>query len=106
LEPYQDEHYVKILTWFAQDYYNVTEQGDGVLQINNLRFGLMGFGMLDSDEDQYIFRYRIAKKDGKFECWHMFPKVEDIPIGEFLAAFQKRSFGDKSIKLKNTMEKK
>ena len=106
LEPYKDEHYVKILTWFAQGYYNVTDQGDGVLQINNLRFGFMGFGMVENLENQYIFRYRIAKKDGKFECWHIFPKVEDIPVGEFLSAFHKRSFGDKSIKLKNTMEKK
>jgi inner membrane protein len=99
LEPYKDEHYVKILKWFAQGYYNVTEQGDGVLQINNLRFGMMGFGMLDSDEDQYIFRFRIAKKDGKFECWQIFPKVEDIPVGKFLKAFQKRSLGDKTVKI-------
>ena len=95
LEPYKDEHYVKILKWFAQGYYNVTEQGDGVLQINNLRFGFMGFGMLESKEDQYIFRYRIAKKDGKFECWPAFPEVKDIEFSKMFSALWRRMLGEK-----------
>ena len=95
LEPYKDEHYVKILKWFAQGYYNVTEQGDGVLQINNLRFGFMGFGMLESKEDQYIFRYRIAKKDGKFECWPVFPEVKDIEFSKMFSALWRRMLGEK-----------
>ena len=95
LAPYKDEHYVKILKWFAQDYYNVTDQGNGVLQINNLRFGFMGFGMMSKMEDQYIFRYRIARKDGKFECWPAFPNVEDIEFSKMFSALWRRMFGEK-----------
>ena len=87
--------YVKILKWFAQDYYNVTDQGNGVLQINNLRFGFMGFGMMSKMEDQYIFRYRIARKDGKFECWPAFPNVEDIEFSKMFSALWRRMFGEK-----------
>jgi inner membrane protein len=103
LAPYKDEHYVKILKWFAQDYYNVTDQGNGVLQINNLRFGFMGFGMMDL-EDPYIFRYRIAEKAGKFECWPIFPELEEIEFSKMFAALWRRMLGEK-LKIKQANPK-
>lgn len=95
LAPYKDEHYVKILKWFAQGYYNVIDQGNGVLQINNLRFGFMGFGMMSEMEEQYIFRYRIAQKEDKFECWPVFPEVEDIEFSKMFSALWRRMLGEK-----------
>jgi inner membrane protein len=97
LDKYKDERYVKILTWFAQDYYIVEDKSDGVLQISNLRFGLLGFGLMGEMEDPYLFKYRIAVKDGKFECWHIYPDLKEIKMGEVFSALWKRMWGNKLI---------
>lgn len=64
LDRWKGHEFVDILLWFSQGYYNVTENPDGSLQFNNLRFGLMGFGLLE-DSDGYIFKFNLAEKDGQ-----------------------------------------
>jgi inner membrane protein len=93
LDKYKEESHVKILTWFAQGYYNVEDKGDGVLQISNLRFGLLGFGLMGEMEDPYLFKYRIAVKDGKFECWPIYPDMKKVNMGEMFSALWTRMWG-------------
>lgn len=84
LENYKDQELIKILLWFAQGYYNVTKNEDGTLQLNNLRFGLMGGG-LSKIKDPYVFKFRIGERDGKFDVWQTRELDEDWSISEILA---------------------
>lgn len=96
LDKYEGEDYVRVLKWFAQGYYNVTERKDGILQFNNLRFGLMGFGIIDFD-DPYIFKFKIGEKSGKFDVWQTRDEdLKQIDFGQALSVFWRRTWGDKT----------
>jgi inner membrane protein len=101
LDKYKDERYVKILKWFAQGYYNVEDKGNGVLQINNLRFGLMGFGLMKDLEDPYIFKFRVAMKDGKLEAWPLREDLEKIDVGEAFSVLWTRMWGGGKLKVES-----
>lgn len=61
-----DDHTLKIIKWFANDYYAVLIRKDGRLQINDMRYGR--FRDDDSDEGNYIFRFPLElRKDGYYE---------------------------------------
>ena len=96
LDKYEDEDYVRVLKWFAQGYYNVTEGEDGLLHFHNLRFGLMGFGVVEFD-NPYIFSFRIGERNGKFDTW--IDREEDlkqVDMGQALSVFWRRTWGDKT----------
>lgn len=69
IEPYKDHPYVKILLWFSGGYYNLTEEANGDLTFNNLRFGVLSVPEDSSVplKDRYVFRFTITKKDGKVD---------------------------------------
>ena len=69
IEQYAGEEYLDILLWFTNGYYIVVEKEDGSIVFNNLRFGMMGLpeGSKIPQEDQYIFRFKLVEKDGKFD---------------------------------------
>ncbi len=55
---------IKTLRWFSDDFYNVMERPDGMLQFNDLRFGTF---RQEGHINDFIFRFLIEKqKDGKF----------------------------------------
>ena len=94
LDQYKDERYVKILVWFAQGYYNVEDLGNGTLKINNLRFGLLGFGLVNDMKDPYIFKYTVGPtKDKKFDAKPVFPEFKDIETDKMFPLFWKRIWG-------------
>lgn len=92
LAAYSDQELVKILLWFAQGYYNVIQNEDGTLQLNNLRFGLMGGG-LSKIKDPYVFKFRIGQHNGKFDVWQTRELDEDWSISEILAKMWTRLKG-------------
>lgn len=96
-----DDRNVKILTWFAQGYYNVEEKENGGLQINNLRFGLMGFGMIKDFDDQYIFKHRIYEKNGILVCDPIYPELKDINLSKVMSALWRRMMGEKELIIEN-----
>ena len=59
LESSPDDRTVEILKWFTSGYYNVITRENGLLQINDLRFGSLN----DSyhSEDSYVFRFPLEK---------------------------------------------
>ncbi len=57
-----DDKVIKTLQWFSKDYYSVIQRKDGLLQINDIRYGT--FDGEETDEDSYIFRF-ILDKDEK-----------------------------------------
>jgi inner membrane protein len=100
LQNIENEHYVKILKWFAQGYYNVEDLGNGTLAINNLRFGLLGFGMVEGLKVPYIFRYELKKTESKkLEAIPVFPDPNKLEINILLGKFWKRIWGEKSEKI-------
>lgn len=92
LGAYKDNELVKILLWFAQGYYNVTQNEDGTLQLNNLRFGLMGGGLMDL-KDPYVFKFRVGQRDGKFDVWQARELDKDWSISDVLAQMWTRLKG-------------
>ncbi|MCP4441440.1 MAG: metal-dependent hydrolase [Aureispira sp.] len=92
LDQHKNHELVKILLWFAQDYYNITKREDGVLQFNNLRFGLMGGGMGDI-KDPYVFKFRIGQHNGEFDVWQDRELDEDWKIGDILGQMWTRLKG-------------
>ncbi len=93
LDKYEDERYVKILKWFAQGYYNVEEKENGVLQINNLRFGLMGYGLMEF-ENPYIFKHQIYTDNNQFHCVPIFPEVKEIDFNAAMSSMWDRMWGE------------
>ena len=64
LKANEDDRVIKILNWFSNGYYTVTDRKDGVLQINDMRFGM--FENVAGKED-FIFRFGIQKaNDGSY----------------------------------------
>ncbi len=95
LIPYENHPEVKILIWFAQGYYNVTETKEGYLQINNLRFGLQFFNLFpDLQEDPYIFRYQIIKKGAKINTKPIYPELNSTNFREGLRRLWTRIWGN------------
>ncbi|WCL80305.1 metal-dependent hydrolase [Saprospira sp. CCB-QB6] len=93
LDKWADEEFVQILKWFAQGYYSVEEGENGELYMNNLRFGLMGFGFLKG-KGEYVFRHRIYLKDGQLEAEGV-REARDIEMDLLFELLWKRIWGDK-----------
>jgi inner membrane protein len=83
IEKYKGEEYLNILLWFANGYYNIVEQADGSIIFNNLRFGMMGLpeGSKVPQEEQYIFRFKLLEKDGRFDV-EEYRDFDRIDMGE------------------------
>ena len=61
-----DDKVVNTLKWFSKDYYAVIRRKDGLLQINDMRYGT--FDGADAGEDSYIFRFVVDKdSDGYYQ---------------------------------------
>ena len=91
LQPYEQERYVKILKWFAQDYYNIIPLPDGRLRFNNLRFGLLGEPQPEQ-EPAYVFSYVLENKEQTLEV-RQSREIENRPLNRDLAAFWTRLKG-------------
>ena len=62
----EDDRTVNILKWFSNGYFNVIERKDGLLQVNDMRYGSTKTN--ERDEDDYIFNFPLAKNsDGYYE---------------------------------------
>lgn len=97
LDKYADNESVKILLWFANDYYNVIENEDGSMVFNNLRFGLLGTSKKSNIpvEDRYIFKFYLVEKDGVLKAEEN-RDMGKIDISDMAATFWKRILGDKN----------
>jgi len=58
---YQALEDFKVLRWFSKDYYAILERSDGLLQYNDLRFGIANI-KAKGDKSDYIFGF-ILKED-------------------------------------------
>lgn len=61
IEKYQGVDDFKTLRWFSKDYYSILERKDGLLQYNDLRFGIANITS-KGDASDYIFGF-ILKED-------------------------------------------
>ena len=59
-----DDKVVNTLKWFSKDYFSVMRRKDGLLQINDMRFGT--FDGKDVNEDSYIFRFVVDKNSSGY----------------------------------------
>ncbi len=69
IEAITDDHSIKILKWFSNGYYNLTEKPDGSLEFNDLRYGTLD--ALVPGEGNYIFKFSIKEKDGEIDVHHI-----------------------------------
>lgn len=54
-----DDKVVNTLQWFSNDYYSVMQREDGLLQINDMRYGT--FDGEEAGENSFIFRFVVDK---------------------------------------------
>ncbi len=54
----ESDHTVNTLDWFSDGYYTIIERPDGIMQLNDMRFGIFDDG--EGNED-YIFRFDLQK---------------------------------------------
>lgn len=78
---------INILRWFSKQYYNVIRRKDGLLQINDLRYGSF---RQTGGEDDYVFRFIVDEKEGGYEMQQTKGGPEDGDVKEiFKALFQR-----------------
>ena len=58
-----DNRDLNILRWFSDGYYAVERRDDGKLQVNDLRFGMIGSGK--ESRKRFVFTFILEEKDGK-----------------------------------------
>lgn len=92
ITPYAKEPLVDVLLWFAQGYYTVTQNPDGTLRFNNLRFGL-AFTSADAKDWRYIVGYNIGQRNGQFDVWQSRDEMQRINAPQMLNAFWTRLKG-------------
>lgn len=64
-----DDRALKFLKWFSNDYWNVVERPDGQLQINDLRFGILGDSL--RGPQSYVFPFVVDElRDGHLKIHH------------------------------------
>ncbi len=66
IDQYKGDRTYEILTWFSDGYYNIIRRRDGLLQLNDMRFGT--FGDLDGNEEDYIFKFILSEKNGELQA--------------------------------------
>ena len=78
----QDDETIKTLKWFSDDYCNVVKRKDGLLQINDLRFGTLSN---KGNENDYIFRFVVERQpNGEYEMQATKGGPEDGSIVDFM----------------------
>jgi len=55
IDGYKQDETIEVLKWFANDYVSILTRNDGRLQINDMRYGVMGTSR--EPEDSYIFSF-------------------------------------------------
>ncbi len=83
LADYEDTYEIKTLRWFSNGYFNVEEKSDGQLVLNDLRYGSANAAVDDGNEPlEFVFKFDIADKDGKFEVTESREMREEALDGE------------------------
>ncbi|MFT4533035.1 MAG: inner membrane protein [Saprospiraceae bacterium] len=59
-----DDKVINTLRWFSKDYYSVMRRKDGLLQINDMRYG--AFDGEETDENSFIFRFILNKGENGY----------------------------------------
>ena len=57
---------MKTLQWFSNNYYNVIRRSDGKMQLNDLRFGVLGDKA--TEESDYVFRFILEEENGELKA--------------------------------------
>lgn len=56
----EDDRAKKFIKWFTNGYYNVVPYRDDTLQVNDLRFGLLGDSLRNNN---YVFPFLLFKNE-------------------------------------------
>ncbi len=92
IKGHEEDKSIQTLTWFTSGYYNIMAREDGLLQLNDLRFGSIGEKAVS--EDDFVFRFTLKEIDGILDAKQSEgrPKVN----GDTFAKFFERVKGKKS----------
>ncbi|MFZ2900686.1 MAG: metal-dependent hydrolase [Saprospiraceae bacterium] len=93
LEGMEGQRDVETLQWFSSGYYNLIQRDDGVIQLNDLRFGSMD-GTFEAPGD-YIFRFELKAENGKVVARQVWERPEG---GEMLEGFWRRLRGGEEVR--------
>jgi len=66
IKGHESEDDIKTLQWFSNGYYNFLRRKDGKIQLNDLRFGVLGDKAIR--EEDYVFRFILEEKDGELKA--------------------------------------
>jgi len=78
---------VETLKWFSNNYYNVTQDPNGTLYINDLRFGTRK-QQPENHHSNFVFSFRLEEKDGVLEA-HETREIPEDPNQEFKELFER-----------------
>ncbi|MEZ4919201.1 MAG: metal-dependent hydrolase [Saprospiraceae bacterium] len=75
-----DSRAMKFIHWFTSDYYNFIPRGPDTLQVNDLRFGLLGDTLVDNN---YVFQFFLFKNEkGEWDLQQNRGAQEDTEAGK------------------------
>lgn len=91
LRNYQDTRELRILNWFTKGYIGYLPAGDGKVQVNDLRFGLLGDN--PDDPNQYIFHWIVDTTAQPLRIYQEAGPSEDVDMGEMFGGLWERMKG-------------
>ncbi len=96
IEGFEDNHSIKTLKWFSDNYYTLGINSDNKLMFSDMRYGPFDFSNLD-DPNNYVFKFELEEIDG--ELVMMNEQGGPPPDSEegFVGDLWKRIWGDTSI---------
>ncbi|MEM1323695.1 MAG: metal-dependent hydrolase [Bacteroidota bacterium] len=66
IEGHEADRDIEILEWFSNGYYNALVRKDGQLQLNDLRFGIIGERAVR--ESDFVFRFILEENNGELKA--------------------------------------
>ncbi|GJM31017.1 MAG: hypothetical protein DHS20C18_00180 [Saprospiraceae bacterium] len=89
LEPYATERSIIILKWFSKGYFNVEQQPNGNLEMNDMRFG--GFEAAPGSKPDFVFKFYLHEVDGELQAYQSREAPENV--NETFALLWQRMMG-------------
>lgn len=91
LKNYQDTRELKILEWFTKGYISFIPLGEGKVQVNDLRFGLLGDD--PDDPNQYVFHWVIDTTTNPITVQQEAGPSEDVDMNDMFSSLWERLLG-------------
>ena len=77
---HRNDYSIEILTWFSNGYYSISKRKDGLLQLNDMRFGSRSGKYID--ESDYVFKFILREENGILKAEETRAPPKDGEMGD------------------------